>query len=114
MTDISKLRELLERVESATGRDCELDRDISKELFGEPSLSPITSSIDVAISLCAHVLPGWSLRLSLSEGYKFPCISMGRSYPTNMSVAVEHRTTPLAICSAMLRAEIAMLEKEEA
>ena len=65
MTDISKLRELLVRVESTTEPLIELDRQISGLL--EAGLVNIieppryTSSIDAAVALCARVLPGWGL-----------------------------------------------------
>lgn len=59
MTEISKLRELLERVEGATGPDREIDKAISKALLGETSMAPLTRSIDCAVELCERVLPGW-------------------------------------------------------
>jgi len=79
MTDISKLRELLARVESATGGDCKLEDDIAISLLGwryhnfsddhgewrdehdKYAMCPdaYTSSIDAAVALCERVLPGW-------------------------------------------------------
>lgn len=65
----------------------------------------ITSSVDAAIALAEKALPKWSISLGLSEWYKFPVVTMGRSYPTNKSVAVEHHTAPLALCLAILKAK---------
>jgi hypothetical protein len=88
MTEITKLRELLARVESAAGPDRELDYAIhdiqmggwlqehgyerSKDGDGYVTDTPpvegtsrccgpeeFTSSIDAAVALCERVLPGW-------------------------------------------------------
>lgn len=65
----------------------------------------VTASLDAAIALTEKMLPRWSLRLSLGEGYRFPCVLMGRSYPFNATVAVEHSTSsPMAVLLAMLHA----------
>ena len=68
---------------------------------------PVTRSIDAALSLIERMLPGWSLRLNLSEGLRHPSVIMGCSHPVNRSVAIEHHTAPLAIISALLSALIA-------
>ncbi len=64
MTDIAKLRELLARVEVATGPDVRLDRAINA-MFPDGELgSPYyTASIDAAVALCKRVLPGWVWRV---------------------------------------------------
>jgi hypothetical protein len=63
-----------------------------------------TESVDVALALVARLLPKWSIRMSLSEGYRYPVVTMGRSYPTNATVAMEHHTLPLAILAALVAA----------
>jgi hypothetical protein len=64
MTDISKLRELLDRVESATGHDPRLDHVING-LFPDCELGApyYTGSIDAAVALCERVLPGWAWKV---------------------------------------------------
>jgi len=83
MTDISKLREMLERVESATGPDREIDcalaelfglvdeahckswcamdgrTDITREMFVRAWSKHYTESIDAAVALCERLLLGW-------------------------------------------------------
>ncbi len=63
-----------------------------------------TASVDDALDLSKAVLPEWSLNLLLGEGYRHPCAIMGRSYPTNARVAVEHHTAPLVILAAVIAA----------
>ena len=138
------VRELLAKVQAATGPDREIDAALAllagepQTFFGQFGLSldhfgevdgpecfrdarwaggghsyvapTYTASLDAALALIERVLPRWSLRLSLSEGYRHPCVVMGRSYPTNKSVAVEHRSAPLAIIAAGLSALLAQQE----
>lgn len=60
-----------------------------------------TGSLDVAFKL----LPtGWSCETIISEQHKHPCVTLGRSHPTNATVAVEGNTLPLALCIAALEA----------
>lgn len=74
-------------------------------------LPMFTDSLDYATDLIGKVLPKWSLQLGMSEGLKHPVVMMGRSYPTNMRVAVGHRTAPLAICAGILTALIAQAQE---
>jgi len=83
MTDVAKLRELLARVERATGPDREIDSalselfglvdeahcrswcvmdgrtDITREMFIRAWSEHYTESIDAVVALCKLVLPGW-------------------------------------------------------
>jgi hypothetical protein len=135
MTDISKLRELLERVESATGQDREIDRclfdmacgglfwpeNVSLWQSDRYSRAPreFTSSIDAAVALCERVLPGWVV-LGLYDTAKgsggWLVFQSCNVKLTNGENGAEARsaTRPLALCAAILRAKIAMLEKGEA
>lgn len=117
MTYTSKLRELLARVESATEPLIELDREIGGIL--EAALVNIveppryTSSIDAAVALCERVLPS------------LPFISMMK-YSDGWYVRISKKSTvmgyegaqkplaSLALCAAILRAKVAMLEKAKA
>jgi hypothetical protein len=72
MTAIS---DLIERLENAPGPDSELDKEIAA-MFGAVNKHGIpvctgylgiglfTSSIDAAVSLCKHILPGWIWRVA--------------------------------------------------
>lgn len=73
-------------------------------------LPMFTDSLDCAVEMVGAVLPNWSLQLGMSEGLKHPVVVMGRSYPTNLRIAVEHRTAPLAVCAALLTALLAQAE----
>lgn len=120
---------LIERLEKATGGDTRLDRAIlewegwnpngefmKQKRWIDPSgrvtafnsdLEPIhfyTSSVDAGLALCERMLPRWSIRMSFGEGYRHPNVGMGRSYPTNKSVAFDHHTMPLAILLALFTA----------
>lgn len=108
---------LLERLDAAKGPDRAIDIEVGK-LWADPPFNvtdkvlqnaqPVcphfTASVDAALSAAAHLLPGWSIRMSYGEGYKHPNVGMGRSYPTNRSVAFDHHTMPLAILLAVVSA----------
>lgn len=118
--DPDKLLELAERVEAAEGPDRELDRAIAPLLgirvvdegpplgrcyydergHGVP-LPLFTSSLDAAMML---VPEGWSISMHLSEKGLYPVVKLGRSYPTNATVAQEGHPLPLTVCAAALRA----------
>ena len=126
-TTTEELRELLDRVQKATGPDREIDKALlwavgrfswrgmnywseAGEMWPDRLSTFFTASIDAAVALVERVLPGWSLQMNLSEGLTHPCVVMGRSHPTNKTVAMEHFTLPLAILSAMLSAVLATTE----
>lgn len=75
--------------------------------FRQDHEKAFTGSIDAALALVDRVLPGWSIQMWMSEGYKHPGVIMGRSYPTNLRVTIEADTLPLAITAALLQALIA-------
>jgi len=65
-----------------------------------------TTSFDAVEALHKSALPGWSISLSLNEQGKYPVAIMGRSYPTNATVAMEHNETlALAYLAAVLKAK---------
>jgi hypothetical protein len=115
---VTKLRELLVRVESATGPDRELDKDISKALLGESSLTPLTSSIDAVMDLSRHIVgKRWFClsgphsteggRWSEGEPERYDAILLG-------STDSYAKTPVTALCAAVIRAAIAKVEKEAA
>jgi hypothetical protein len=143
MSDISKLRELLERVESATGGDVKINQEIALALGGfvavredgsgsmlflRPGQNPdeaqidaylqarvpdYTSSIDVAVALCERVLPG--AEFEITTLYHVCHVRLPLNYDYYWSEARrEDMQIPLTFCAAILRAKIAMLEKEAA
>jgi hypothetical protein len=115
MTDVAKLRDLLSRVEAASGPDVRLDRAINK-MFPDGELgSPYyTSSIDAAVALAERALPGFSILMAVNPGkamaniHSAPLGVNGKWFP-----AGRNKTLPLAICSATIRAKIAELEQPE-
>lgn len=141
MTDISKLRKLLERVESATGPDRYIDNDMMW-MFCEPFIGwenvggwwmrnivtgeekrwtyvdppAFTSSIDVAIALCERVLPGWSYEIRASgtgdKGQATVWDPMQCPGAGNEYRSTDNANPALALDAATLRAKIAMLEKD--
>lgn len=117
-TDLAKLRELLARVESATGPDRKLEYGIARmfidhwkeydedEFYDNATHCPrLTSSIDAAVQLCERVLPGWIWDVT----------STGTSWVMTPGDSDEHfaasaATPAIALCAAILRAKIAQLE----
>ncbi len=127
MTDISKLRELLARVESAAGPDHEIDQllgvfgancaDPTKKVIAVANCAGCTSSIDAAVQLCERVLPGWFWRVGHSTLYA-GWATVNRLHPDHCDRPDEAHANAanpaLALCAATIRAKIAMLEKAEA
>jgi hypothetical protein len=124
----SKLKELLERVEKATGPDRDIDFDLA-ELLDEFAFVPTfgmagnwykrpvqyglttdvpayTASIDAAVALVGKVLPGWSWVVGRNDTDSEHMCIMGDS-PQN-EFESEGSSPPLAILAAMLRALIAI------
>ena len=129
MTDISKLRELLERVESATKEtlpDKKLTFDLiacfvpaivdyphhADTFFGDDPLI----SIDAAVALCERVLPGWEIRIGeLPDKVGWFARVLRRK---DMFLVSSRDCGPkhagIALCAVVLRAKIAILEKDHA
>lgn len=63
-----------------------------------------TASLDAVLSLVGEKAKGWSVRLSVTEHGGHCNAVMGRSHPTNKTVAFDHHTLPLALLSALLAA----------
>lgn len=111
MTANPSLIELAALVEAAAGPDRELDLAIWRSRPGAPTdaqgrvplawLHCYTASLDTALTL---VPEGWSISMHLSENRQHPVVKLGRSYPTNATIAQEAITLPGAVCAAALRA----------
>lgn len=123
------LTALLERVRNAVGSSIELDRALS-EAFGERNahgvlivadrwlgIAPFTSSIDAALALVEHVLPGWMW--SLYHEYvvtQAPNVAFLKHKDIDLPLEIgEHRgdaaTMPIAILLALL---LALTSNQEA
>lgn len=135
MTD--RLKELLARVEGASGPDGRLDYDIVRALDppkllapGNPPLTtdweyygPLTASIDAALALVERVLPGIDFYVEVEQVFGGFCQYVylsgggaitpmrtqpgGRLYPTWIEAK---NNLPLAILAALLRAKISQEE----
>jgi hypothetical protein len=123
---------ILDRLAKATGANRELDGLIWKELTGKPSdtweilsgvlhrqdpedsflvLAPpaLTASIDAALALVERVKPGWGHEIGKSAkgGARQRCLLFpGDDTNKELSQYAEAATEPLAIMTALLRAEI--------
>lgn len=114
--------DLIERLEKATGPDRELDEMISATLFSEHEFMQLkdapegvgcmmyrwpdgqqvsvlraTSSIDAAVKLCELKLPEhtWGINPTAANVY---------DGDPHQGFAVYHKTAPIALCIAILRA----------
>ncbi len=117
-----ELKELLERLEKAKGPDRELDKALiqydNRDDIGVcwcPGVCKIpgkvcvaiplyTSSIDAAVALVEQVLPGWDYGMG-SKGW-------GRVFNQERLVTECKRTIPLALCTALVKAKMAMENPE--
>lgn len=107
------LRDLLERVERATGPDRELDRAIWKACgidYRQSVTQPVTSSVDAALTLIGRVLPGWRVLLD-SDNDRRPLWSARAKRNGQSWDAIGHLapTPALALCAALIAA---MIEQE--
>lgn len=125
------LEGLLERVESATGPDRELDARIWCAIngydfvawdgagavyrFREPGIrhmdaahvQPVTRSVDAALALVERVLPGWSWQIDNSGGEVTACLSEASGswlVASDKEAFGRHKYAALAILAALLRA----------
>lgn len=101
------LRDLLERVERATGPDRELDRAIWKACgidYRQSVTQPITESVDAALALIGRVLPEWWWTVGQSAPTGFASATVARKGGTVRSVSAP--TPALALCAALLAALI--------
>lgn len=120
MTKAEQFEALALRCEQAVDSDGNLDKAIllalgyswrgmdywhsdDKRIWRNPS--NFTASLDAALTL---VPEGWSVSVSINERHTWGQATMGRSYPTNKTIATEHRTPALALCAAALRARAQM------
>ena len=115
---MTKLTNLLKRLESATGPDDDLDKALFKFFFdsyeddiphGVGRIIPpdLTSSIDAALALVERELEGWQWYLESSIGSSdmyFQTHDHGEIFSS------QHKTAPLAILTALVKAKIAKME----
>lgn len=132
----TNLHALLERLEDATGPDRELDALIALALDGavgivrasaegrpnepfltqsadgeEDALEGYTASVDAALALVERVLPGWRVALN-SDPHRVPLWS-AQLKKSGDDWKLHGETAPipaLALCIAVVRAEIALRE----
>lgn len=110
MTDPDALRELLGRVEAATGPDRQMDYDLYARLLGKPPSGKVqlppqyTSSIDAALALVERCLPGalWTVQ-HLGEG-DFAAHVGSPDFNAVMCGSEVLKTPALAVLSALLSA----------
>lgn len=110
MTRPDQLTELLERVERAEGPDHNID-EVIYSLFHDvfyrdrknPNLS-FTASLDAAIAFTKAVLPGW-WRNNLQQGDEGPFEVEIFKHP--LHIITKHKSEPLAVIAATLKALIA-------
>lgn len=103
---------LIERLEKATGPDRDLDCDIDSEWLQDRSdgleaeFSPFpayTASLDAAIALVEHVLPGWGYDF-VKPAKEGPGRPRATVFLGDNLFAGEAPTPPLALLLALMRA----------
>lgn len=132
MTDLAKLRELLERVEKVEGQDYETDCSVAVLLDGwnylttnddykttiwhpeREMLPSYTSSIDAVVALAERVLPGCQRmnRKSKDAGGIFYASYVNMEH-WEQPISGQGANDALAIVAAIIRAKIAELEAPE-
>ncbi len=117
MTPSPDLAVLLERVESATGPnydlECEIERVLAPERLdlkgnGYTLITPCsTSSIDATISLIETRFPGWCWQIKHGFGFEATVWSVTIDYQDAAVPFQRHMTAALALLAALLKAELA-------
>jgi hypothetical protein len=103
----STLKELVERVAKAEGRDWSLDRAINDALGIDNRYhehAGYTGSIDAALALCERVLPGWSWMARWVRPDAGGPISVAYVDNAERHHNATAKTPALALLAAMLRA----------
>lgn len=118
---MNRLKELLARVEAATGPDTELDKAIA-EAFGlhcwagrlsypegdgrwlDFAASNVTDSVDAALALVDREMPGWRGAFWKDRSGEWSMSLDCEPYPGTLQE--DMRTAPLAILAALLRAKL--------
>lgn len=102
------LSSLLSRVEEANGPNYALERDIALA-FSEPDVqvvvTPVTASLDAALSLCERVLPGWFETIERVGPNQWRAI-LSRREAGHDACYGKGRSRSLALLAALLRALI--------
>lgn len=120
MPDLTdRLKELLARVEGASGPDREISRDLHWLFIGPMTDGwppPYTYSIDAALALVERVLPGWGFKCEAGLGYGIS-VTIGHVGPNKLYDRPEGwgegSTLPLAILAALLNAKISQEQEAQ-
>jgi len=125
------LKDVIERLEEARAGSYDLDEMVAFALYGPPVMvrlkdAPasmpdipmylhddgvqgtalrVTQSLDGALAL---VPKGWSWSVAIDEHRLHPVVRLGRSHPTNRTVAQEGATPALALCIAALKCRLSL------
>lgn len=111
-----------EWLERSTEADAQLDEALST-LFRNPAhkrtvFRPVTRSLDAALRLVAERFPGWKRTLTIDEGY---CTAHVIPNGGDSAGVADERagfahapTAPLALCLALVRAELKRSLKTDA
>ena len=118
--DVTKLRELLERVNAATGPDLHIDLDLCHLLNilngNGDSVVRYTASTDATISLVECVLPefvGCIILQTKNTLFEISLRAFIQVAQTSEPYFLTHRTAPLALVGCLLKALIAEHEATE-
>lgn len=114
MTDPAILRDLLERIEAATGPDRELDYLIANSIGDWGPVDdpfPLTASIDAALALVEKMLPGclWEVNGGDPQALSRPLATIWPASNNTVQLEIKARgnTPQHAILSALIRALLA-------
>ena len=109
---MTTLSELLGALESAREPSPELDLELAYAFTDESFATPkYTSSLDAAVSLCSAVLPEASWQVGPGHAIIFPRDSRIEQFYEHM--ARQAQGPALALCTAVVKAKIAMEAQEE-
>lgn len=102
----SELNALLQRVQTATGRDHQLDKDIAHKFGLGGTKQPIpeyTASIDLCLALIEEVLPAWRWHIGYGPRGIFPYVSISNN---GTRFEFQCTTIPLALLMALIQAKL--------
>jgi hypothetical protein len=128
MREAVKLKELLARVESATGADRELDYAIFDDILGgvydyetvgeffhrprtEAFPVEFTKSLDACVALIEKALPGWEVVLEIHAAASDAGV-YSPAWPKGPNASGDGNTPPLALLAATLRALLQIEERK--
>lgn len=114
---MSELRELLERVEKATGPNTEIEVELIQRFISAKegdlhrrytiAVYGFTSSIDAAIALVERVRPGWAWNVGNVGEEDRPSVALTVPFEPYQDFVAHGATPALAVIAALLRSLIA-------